>query len=124
MTDPFAGMRQQERDKLVRLQTQKLEREQQNQYAQSSRRELAGIVAVALALLRFVFKHPIISAIIAGCAYYALSQVSITQTGNNLTRQSSPFIKSWCNKSPADKECGGAEIARSYNVSHSTISPL
>jgi hypothetical protein len=68
-------VRQQQQDDLLRLQIEKLQREKRgearDQFAQSSKRELEGIAVVTFALLRFIFKHPIISAIVAGCAYCA-----------------------------------------------------
>ena len=54
----FDDLRQQQRDELVRLKLQKLHREQQQYYTQKSRREMAELVVILLAMLWFLFKHP------------------------------------------------------------------
>lgn len=54
----FEEMRQQQRDELVRLQTQKLQREQHDQRRQVTKRQIAVFVLIAFVLLKFVLKHP------------------------------------------------------------------
>jgi hypothetical protein len=51
-------LREARRDKLVSLQTQKLQREQESYNAEELRALIAGCFAITVALLKFVFTHP------------------------------------------------------------------
>jgi hypothetical protein len=50
--------RQLDRDRLVKLQTEKLRREEQVYHNRESRRQAAEFIALISALLMFIFKHP------------------------------------------------------------------
>jgi hypothetical protein len=111
--------RQLDKDRLVRLQTDKLQREKQAYQNQVSRQQIAALIALISALIWFIFKHPKTTLVLLIVGYGALQFCAPVQ-GAEFNRW---VVTLFTNPSKAENQFRATFISASNSDNSTVISP-